>query len=480
MAPVLNRPLGEILLQARVIRQDQLERALALQGQEGIRLGQALVRLGFATEDDVAWALSSQLGLPYVHLRPELVDPAAVRLLPADVQRHLCVLPLLASEGELSVAVADPTDRAVLAEVHRLTGLRPNPVVALESNIREVLEQVLASMPTQASGDLALRLALSDAAQKGATHVYVDPLPGRAVRFSYRTAAGVFPGEGPSIPWELLEEVGRRPPARRVLHLEVVLASKAVEAVLHAVDTRWGVALAGPLVPLPEDPVHDPAGLPAEAWSYLESALEPWGVVVVACPDLALRRRVLRFAAARLASRWGGVVVLAGATGTRPVPGVVESPARDALTWQRARPDALVAEASSPRQAAALALATGPGQRVVLGIPGWRASHARSFLAKWPPGSLRGVLSAVPLPALCSCALTHDTPYEPWPVGEPPRRWASPQGCEVCRYSGFAGQAVAFEWEPARGAPIPLECTARQLVEAGRVSPQQLVPLLEG
>ncbi|MDQ7800323.1 MAG: hypothetical protein QN188_02080 [Armatimonadota bacterium] len=479
MVPTGHRPLGEILLQARVISPQQLEQAVTFQLQHGIRLGEALVRLGFATEDDVAWALSTQLGLPYVHLRPDMVDPEALQLLPVDTQRRLGVLPLLAGQGELAVALADPTDHRVLAEVQRLTGMRPCAVVALASNIREVVDALAGAPPPARNGDLALRLVLSNAAQKGATHVYVEPLPGRAVRVRYRTPAGVFPADGPQVPWESLAALADRADPRGVLAFEVVLADRSVEAALRLVRTRWGAGLAGPLRPVPADPLQDEVGLPAEVWDSALQGLHAGGLLAVACPEAGLRARLLRSLAARVASRWGGIVVLAGAGGVRPVPAVVESPEADAPLWQQARPDALVADSTAPSVLRQLLLGWWPGQRLVLGLPGYRARHVHAALGAEVVVPVRGVLAAVPVPALCRCATVHHTPPA-WPTPKVPARWASPGGCDSCRYTGFSDQAVAYEWDPAQGQGVPLEASARRLVEQLRAAPEFLVPVLEG
>ncbi len=460
------------------MRADQLEQAVALQDREGIRLGEALVRLGYATEDDVAWALSTQLGLPYVHLTPELVDPAALQVLPVEHQRRLGVVPLLVAGEEVAVAVADPTDTQLLAEVERLCGLRPSPVVALASNIQDVLERVARAAPPPPNGDLALRLALSHAAQNGASHVYVVPVPGRRVWFSYRTPAGVFPVEAPRVPWEFLARAeGEAGPAGE-LHLEVVLADRAAEAVLQVFPTRWGPALAGRLLPSVADPARDDAGLPMGLWAALESSLSGGGLVVLASPDRGLRGRLLRSVAARLASRQRGLVVLAGAGGSRQVPGVVESPPAEAARWQQVRPDALVVEGSSPEGLHQVLLASWPGQKLVVGLPAYGTRHARAALPEFGP-PLRAVLAAVAVPALCSCADVHQTPYAPWPAPDPPTRWGSARGCEACRHTGFAGEAVVVAWEPAAGACRSMASSARELVESLRAAPESVIPVLE-
>lgn len=476
----VSRPLGEILLRAGVVTREQLQHALTVQRREGRRVGEVLVQLGFATEDDVAWALSTQLGLPYVHLRPDLVDPEALKLLPVELQRSLGVLPLLVTGEEVAVAVADPTDAGLLAQVERWTGLRASPVVALASNIRQVLEQVARAAPPHTNGELALRLALSHAAQKDATHVYVEPLPGGSVRFRYRSPGGVLSLDGPRIPEELLRQVAERHGQEGVLHLEVVLADRVMEAVLYVVPTRWGPALAGPLLPIPEDPLQDQVGLPEELWGSLEEGLAPGGAVVVVSPDFGLRRRLLTAAAARVAARWGGVVVLGRAGVGRPIPGVIETPTETILGWQGARPDSVVLDAGGRDLAGALLAAAWPGQKLVIGLGGYRTHHTRSLLAGSVLPPLRGVLAALALPSLCPCAIPCHGAPSGWPTADPPIRWFSARGCEACRHSGYSGQAVAYEWDPQSGARVPMETTARQLVESGRVPPQLLIPLLEG
>lgn len=433
-----------------------------------------------ASEDDVGWALSTQLGLPYVHLRPDLVDPQAFRLLPVETQRQLGVVLVLTGEDAVAVAVSDPTDRRVLKEVERLCGLRADPVVALGPNIRQTLDALAGSLPPDPSGDVALRLVLNNVAGRGATHVYVEPLPGRAVGVRYRTPQGVFPSEGPSVPWECLAALREQAGEDGQLRIQVVLGDGAVEASLSVVRTRWGPGLAGRLSPVPDDPLQDDAGLPPDLWESALAAVQRGGLLVVACPDGALRGRLLRSAAARLAACWGGVVVLCGARGLRPLTGVTEGDAAQAVRWQQARPDVLVAEVTAPAHLRRLTLTSWPGQKLVVGLPGYRTRHVRALLhAVSPVGPTRGILAAVPVPALCGCARVHEGPPA-WPFPDAPARWGSPVGCDRCRHTGSAGEAVACEWAPADGPDVPMESSARRLVEALRATPESLLPVLEG
>ncbi len=77
MRPTEHRPLGEILLQARVITPQQLEEAVAFQRQHGGRLGEALVRLGFATEGHSVEVVESGTRMLEVQTGP--VDDSGAR-----------------------------------------------------------------------------------------------------------------------------------------------------------------------------------------------------------------------------------------------------------------------------------------------------------------------------------------------------------------------------------------------------------------
>ena len=79
--------LGELLLKAKLINGEQLAAALKLQKDSGVKLGEALVRLGFVSEDDITETLSAQFGVPSINLSHFEIDPNVLKLVPADVAR---------------------------------------------------------------------------------------------------------------------------------------------------------------------------------------------------------------------------------------------------------------------------------------------------------------------------------------------------------------------------------------------------------
>ncbi|KAB0667311.1 pilus assembly protein PilB [Oryzomonas japonica] len=132
--------LGHILSSSQIITESDIVNALEEQKRFGIRFGEALVNLGVVTQEDIDWALSNQLDLPYIRLKKEMIDPEAIALVPADVARAYNLIPLICTGGELNVAVADPLNRAAVEAVEAHTGLRVNLSVALIREIRQMVD----------------------------------------------------------------------------------------------------------------------------------------------------------------------------------------------------------------------------------------------------------------------------------------------------------------------------------------------------
>ena len=133
--------LGELLLKAKLLTKEQLEKALAEQQQLGGRLGEHLLRLGFVTEDDILDCLSQQYGVPSINLRHFDIDDSIVRLIPADVARKYEFVPVSKSGATLTVAMGDPTNVFAMDDITFITGYRVEPVVASEEALREAIDR---------------------------------------------------------------------------------------------------------------------------------------------------------------------------------------------------------------------------------------------------------------------------------------------------------------------------------------------------
>jgi type IV pilus assembly protein PilB len=122
-----RRRIGELLIAEGTITVAELEHALEARqrtayGRE--RLGEAIVRLGLASEEDIARALARQLGYEYVSQRL-VSDDSAVAVVPASLAERHNVLPLRHDpDGTLVLAVADPTDVVAIDDIRLATGAR--------------------------------------------------------------------------------------------------------------------------------------------------------------------------------------------------------------------------------------------------------------------------------------------------------------------------------------------------------------------
>jgi type IV pilus assembly protein PilB len=89
----VRKKIGECLIQAGLITDDDLRIALEEHKRTGERVGVVLVRMNLATEKQIAKALAFQLGFPYVNLAENPPDPSAVILIPKRSRSSACASP---------------------------------------------------------------------------------------------------------------------------------------------------------------------------------------------------------------------------------------------------------------------------------------------------------------------------------------------------------------------------------------------------
>ena len=116
--------LGEILIERRLITQEDLDRALELQRERGDKLGKILVDLGFVAHRDVLAALSEQLQVPVLTIDgPPAISPETESLSPKFLRQFRC-LPVALHDHTVTLAMADPLDFETRSTVTACTGLK--------------------------------------------------------------------------------------------------------------------------------------------------------------------------------------------------------------------------------------------------------------------------------------------------------------------------------------------------------------------
>src|SRR3984885_4245622 len=208
----MSQRLGDLLVKEKIITPEQLEQANKVQKEQSCRLGSALVKLGFLTDEDVTNFLSRQYGVPAINLSYFEIDPAVVKLIPFETAKRYQILPLSRVGASLTIAMVDPTNVFAMDDIKFMTGFNIEPVVASESSIlagieksygtttkEEDLETVMQSM-SESDNDIEVQaeeqemelaqlekaadeapvvklvnLILTDAVKRGASDIHIEP-----------------------------------------------------------------------------------------------------------------------------------------------------------------------------------------------------------------------------------------------------------------------------------------------------------------
>jgi type IV pilus assembly protein PilB len=140
-----KKRLGELLLESGVIDETQLQAALGHQRRWGMKLGQALLDLKLATEPQVVAALARKFGYESADLAVLQAGPlleGALKLVPRDVAAKHTLLPLAADTNSITVAMADPTNIAVVDELSFRTGRRVRICIAGERELAAAIRRL--------------------------------------------------------------------------------------------------------------------------------------------------------------------------------------------------------------------------------------------------------------------------------------------------------------------------------------------------
>src|SRR5512145_1640496 len=138
---VMATKIGEMLLKGNIITSDQLRTALETQKRTKERIGTVLVKSGFIKEPELLSFLGRQFNVPVVDLTKYEINPEVVRLLPEDMVQKNLALPINRVGAKLIVAVADPSNMAILDAIGFKTGYAVELVLASEKDITNAINK---------------------------------------------------------------------------------------------------------------------------------------------------------------------------------------------------------------------------------------------------------------------------------------------------------------------------------------------------
>ncbi len=141
MRRIVNKQLGDLLIERGIISDRQLEKALAVQKERGGLIGELLVELGFAQEEDIAQSLTAQYGLPYLPLSNYDINPEIINIVPGRVARQYLLIPIDKISNNLTLAMSNPLNVQAIEDVELLSGCSVQTFVSTSSDIKRAIEK---------------------------------------------------------------------------------------------------------------------------------------------------------------------------------------------------------------------------------------------------------------------------------------------------------------------------------------------------
>lgn len=140
--------IGDVLVAAGAITEEQLQEGLAKQKETGRKLGNALVDLGFISNDMLITVLTTQLGIDYIELKGAKIEEKVIHMVPESMVTKYQAIPIEVDPDNpniLKVAMADPMDIMAMDDIGLVTNLQVEPMLASEEAIRAAIDKYYGS-----------------------------------------------------------------------------------------------------------------------------------------------------------------------------------------------------------------------------------------------------------------------------------------------------------------------------------------------
>ncbi|KGR74035.1 GspE/PulE family protein [Ureibacillus sinduriensis] len=129
-----RKRLGDLLVEAGVITNDQLDYALTNKSRDE-KLGDFLIRENYLTEQQLIEVLEFQLGIPHINLNQYSIEPELLQLVPAELAKRANIMPIRREKNRLFIAMADPMDYFAIEEVRMATGCQIETSIAAKDDL---------------------------------------------------------------------------------------------------------------------------------------------------------------------------------------------------------------------------------------------------------------------------------------------------------------------------------------------------------
>ena len=499
--------LGEVLIQQKLLSEEQLNQALADQKRTGRKLGRVFVESGFVTEDQISGALARQLNIPYINLKFYNINAELVRLLPETAARRFRALVLEDRRETLLVGVSDPTDLFAYDEIARLLRKTVELAVVNETEVLGAIDRIyrrtgeitgLAREVEQDLGDTSidfgalaanpgleeapivklLQSVFDDAAQVRASDIHIEPQDGRLqIRFRIdgvlhlQTEADLKVATPLALRLKLMADLDisekRLPQDGR---FAVKVRNQRIDVRISTMPTQYGESVVMRLLNQGGTTLRlDAIGMPARIVERFRALVQrPNGLVLVTGPTGSGKTTTLYSALSELNSVEKKLITVEDPVEYR-LKGVNQVQVNDKIELSFARvlrsalrqdPDIVLVGEMRDQETAQIGLRAAMTGHLVLSTlhTNDAASTPLRLMDMGVPrymvgGSLQAVLAQRLVRVICeSCS----TPYQPTPVevnwlraelGERAgiTSFSHGKGCSHCNGTGFRGRTGVYE-----------------------------------
>ena len=138
----MKKRLGDVLIDCRLITEDDLMMALKMQRELKMRLGETLIAMELVTMDDIIWALGDQLNISYIHLNDNIVDFQFASLFDSDKLLQYSFLPIFKVGDTVTLVMSDPLDYDAIAAIKEIVGDQIVISVSMPDEIEHYIDKI--------------------------------------------------------------------------------------------------------------------------------------------------------------------------------------------------------------------------------------------------------------------------------------------------------------------------------------------------
>ena len=138
---VVTKQLGELLLERGIINEEQLNKALKTQKERGGLIGQVLVALGYAKEEEIAQALTVQYGFPYLPLECYEINIEAMKLIPQNVSEQYNLIAIDKIGDLLTIAMSNPLNIQAVEDIELLAKCKLQVFVSTMTDVSNAINK---------------------------------------------------------------------------------------------------------------------------------------------------------------------------------------------------------------------------------------------------------------------------------------------------------------------------------------------------